>query len=109
MRGFRGRCPRCGEGRLLAGYIAPVAECAVCGEHLAPYLSGDLGPYFVTFAIGLTFTPVLVNLSMSGNVREGLVLVVAAVAVACALILLPRAKGAAIGALWALDIQANRH
>ncbi len=56
-RGFRGRCPRCGQGRLLAGYISPVSECAICGEHLQPCQTADFAPYLVVFAIALTLPP----------------------------------------------------
>ncbi len=30
-RGFRGRCPRCGEGPLYRAYIKVDKHCSVCG------------------------------------------------------------------------------
>ena len=30
-RGFRNRCPLCGEGRIFNGYLTVVPECAHCG------------------------------------------------------------------------------
>lgn len=107
-RGFRGRCPRCGQGRLLSGYISPVADCPRCGEHLRPYQTADFAPYLVVFANGLIFTPVIVVLSMSPYGSVWLTALLVLVALANALTLLPRAKGAAIALLWALDIRANQ-
>lgn len=107
-RGFRGRCPACGGGHVLKGYISPCTECESCHENLAPYQAADFAPYLVTFAIGLTFTPVILVSTMVWNVPAPLALTVGlTAALACALTLLPRMKGAAIGLLWALDVRAN--
>ena len=107
-RGFRGRCPRCGKGALLAGYIAPIAVCAHCGEALAPYQTADFAPYLVVFCIGLIFTPLTVILSMSAYASMWLAALVIFAALVSALLLLPRFKGAAIALLWSLDVQANQ-
>lgn len=107
-RGFRGRCPHCGRGRILTGYIAPVPVCEVCEEDLTPYRTADFAPYLVVFVIGLIFTPLTVALSMHGDGRGGLLIAIMATAVATALFLLPRAKGAAIALLWALDVRSNQ-
>jgi uncharacterized protein (DUF983 family) len=106
-RGFRLACPKCGRGRLLSGYLTPVAACNVCGEQLAAYQSADFAPYLVTFAIGLVFTPLIVVLELSGYANDWSVAGIAALALVSALLLLPRAKGAAISLLWALDVRSN--
>ena len=107
-RGFRGRCPRCGKGPIFSGYIAPIARCVACGERLAPYQTADFAPYLVVFAIGLIFTPMIVAVSMSSAASNDALYSIGAAALISALVLLPRAKGAAIGLLWALDIQSNQ-
>jgi uncharacterized protein (DUF983 family) len=107
-RGLRGKCPRCGEGRLLSGYISPRAACEACGEDLSPYQTADFAPYLTTFAIGLTFTPMIVLVEMSAHPSQALMGALGAVALGCALALLPVAKGAAIALLWSLDIQVNQ-
>ena len=105
-RGFRGRCPPCGNGKLLAGFISPRPLCSACGENLAPFQTADFAPYLVTFAIGLTFTPLILVSTMLWNVPEHLALGVRlTAALACAMLLLPRMNGAAIGLLWALDVR----
>jgi len=107
-RGLRGRCPRCGQGRILKSYIAPVDACASCGENLAPYRTADFAPYLVVFVIGLIFTPLTIALSMSTAGDGDAIVAIMAAAVVTALLLLPRAKGAAIALLWALDVRSNQ-
>lgn len=41
--GLAGRCPRCGEGRLFAGYLRVRESCAACGLDFRHHDSGD-GP-----------------------------------------------------------------
>ena len=103
-RGFLGRCPACGKGAVLAGYIKPAPRCLACGENLAPYQTADFAPYLVTFAIGLIFTPLIVVMALRDPQRPWILYAVMAAALISALMLLPRAKGAAIGILWALDV-----
>ncbi len=81
-RGIRGRCPRCGKGRILSGYIRPNARCAACGEDLSSYRTADFAPYLVTFVIGAIFTPLTVVFSMSADANAWVVaaLTVAALA-----------------------------
>lgn len=108
LRGFIGRCPACGTGHALQGYLSPRLACEVCNENLAAYQSADFAPYLVTFAIGLTFTPLILVATMIWDVPDSVALSVGlSAALACALTLLPRMKGAAIGLLWALDVRAN--
>jgi|CXWL01.1.fsa_nt_gi uncharacterized protein (DUF983 family) len=106
-RGFLGRCPNCGQGKLLTGYISPTPDCQACREHLAPYQAADFAPYIVTFVIGLIFTPLIAVLAVRGMTAPWIPVLFGFAVVASALLLLPRAKGAAIALLWALDIKSN--
>lgn len=51
--GVRGRCPRCGEGRLFEGYLATARGCTVCGLDYTFFDSGDGPAVFVMSAVGL--------------------------------------------------------
>lgn len=104
MRGFIGRCPACGRGPVIRGYISPVAACSVCSEDLARYQTADFAPYLVTFFVGLVFTPLTFVLSLDETLADWALYVTIAAALATAIVLLPRTKGAAIGLLWALDV-----
>lgn len=50
--GIRGRCPRCGEGRLFAGYLDLAPECAVCGLDFRPADSADGPAVFIILILG---------------------------------------------------------
>lgn len=53
FRGLFCRCPRCGEGRLFAGYLRAVPACAACGEAFdGLHRADDLPPYLTVFIVG---------------------------------------------------------
>ena len=45
--GLAGRCPRCGDGHLFAGFISVAPRCEVCGLDFAFADSGDGPAVFV--------------------------------------------------------------
>jgi uncharacterized protein (DUF983 family) len=105
-RGFIGRCPSCGRGRLFRSYLKVVNTCEICGEDLTGHRADD-APAYVTLLIvahgvgaGILFSDeVWPHSSMLWVVLFWLVVT----ALAC-LIILPRAKGAIIGHQWALGL-----
>ena len=56
QRGWRRRCPRCGEGPLFAGYLKVADRCPVCGLDYAAVDSGDGPAVFVIFVVGFIVT-----------------------------------------------------
>ena len=56
-RGWRGRCPNCGEGRLFRAYLKVVDRCAVCDTELFHQRADDAPPYFVTLITGHIVVP----------------------------------------------------
>ena len=50
--GLRGLCPRCGRGRLFAGFLALKPRCEVCGLDFAFADSGDGPAFFVMSIVG---------------------------------------------------------
>ena len=50
--GLKGRCPRCGEGRLFRGFLSVALRCANCGLDYGFADSGDGPAVFVTLIIG---------------------------------------------------------
>ena len=93
---------------MLSGYISPIATCAHCGEMLAPYQTADFAAYLVVFSVGLVFTPATAALSTSHYASGALIACLVLAALASALVLLPRAKGAAIALLWFHGITGNQ-
>ncbi len=54
------RCPRCGQGRLFAGFLSVLPRCEVCGLDFAFANSGDGPAVFVIFIV----SPVVILLAV---------------------------------------------
>ena len=50
--GWRGRCPRCGEGRLFDGFLTVAPRCANCGLDFDFADSGDGPAVFIMMIVG---------------------------------------------------------
>jgi uncharacterized protein (DUF983 family) len=101
-RGFRRRCPECGEGKLFRGYLKVQPVCEACGHENGRYPADDAPPYFTILLVGhLVVAPMLV-FPFIWQAPVWLVLAVTLPILATAtLLLLPRVKGAVIGGHWA--------
>ena len=51
-RGFRRLCPRCGQGRMFAGYLSVREACDACKMEFEPLRADDAPPYFTLFIVG---------------------------------------------------------
>ena len=102
-RGWRCKCPSCGEGAMYYKYLKVNPTCPVCGTELHHHRADDAPPYFV--------------MTITAHVVVGLILVMEKyyplplwiefaislpLLVILSLWLLPRVKGALIGYQWAL-------
>ncbi len=102
-RGFRRRCPQCGQGPLLQAYLKVVSPCPDCGHDNAQYPSDDAPPYFTILIAGHVLITPLVVAPFVWTLPPWAVLAVALpVSAALTLWLLPRVKGAVIGTHWAI-------
>ena len=102
-RGWRSRCPRCGEPTLYRAYLKMVSTCASCGEDLEPFRADDAPAYFTIFAIGHIIVPLVLMVERTWSPSlwvHALAWIPASLLLSLAL--LPRIKGATIGLLWAL-------
>ena len=52
VRGLRGRCPCCGEGRIFRAFLKVAPECTVCHAPLGRIRADDLPPYLTIFLVG---------------------------------------------------------
>jgi uncharacterized protein (DUF983 family) len=50
--GLAGRCPRCGEGKLFAGFLTVGPRCEACGLDFAFADSGDGPAFFIMSFVG---------------------------------------------------------
>ena len=52
QRGFVGKCPCCGRGRLFERFLQVARECEVCGEPFHHHRADDLPAYLVLLFVG---------------------------------------------------------
>ncbi len=102
LRGWRGRCPNCGSGPLLRGYLKVRDTCPVCGEALHHQRADDGPAYLTILIVGHLMAP-LILWAFTHYRPDPLVLaaVFSVGTVALSLYLLPRLKGALVGLQWA--------
>ncbi|RID91812.1 DUF983 domain-containing protein [Gemmobacter lutimaris] len=101
VRGWRRRCPNCGAGPVLRGYLTVRESCPVCHEALHHQRADD-GPAYITILIvGHIMGPALLWAFVQWR-PDPLILVsiFSVLAVAMTLWLLPRVKGAFVALQW---------
>ncbi|MEL6522971.1 MAG: DUF983 domain-containing protein [Pseudomonadota bacterium] len=101
LRGWQRRCPNCGSGPLMRGYLKVRKECPVCGEALHHHRADDGPAYLTILVVGHLMAPFLHIFFV--QFRPEPLVTFAVFAVACvglALFLLPRIKGMLIGLQW---------
>lgn len=100
-RGWRGRCPSCGEGRLFSGYVAVAEQCSACGLDLRDHRADDAPPYVTILIVGHVVIPLLLLAEKLWQPAEWLqYLVWLPVTLVMTLWLLRPVKGCLIGFLW---------
>ena len=55
--GLACKCPRCGQGRLFAGFLTVAESCTVCGLDLKKADSADGPAVFIIFILGFLVVP----------------------------------------------------
>lgn len=102
LNGWRRRCPKCGAGPLLKGYLKVRDRCLVCSEDLHHHRADDGPAYLTLLIVGHIMGPLLI-LAFETFRPEPLILA-STFSVGCvglSLYLLPRIKGAIVGFQWA--------
>jgi uncharacterized protein (DUF983 family) len=100
LRGLMGRCPHCGKGKLMRGYLKQVENCAVCGERLGHIRADDAAPWLTIIVVGHVFLPLAFLVNVDWMPTWAAVLLWSVCFAAIALAILPRAKSLFIGVLW---------
>ena len=103
LRGARGHCPACGEGRLFGHYLKVADHCPTCNEALFHHRADDAPPYFTILIAGHLLVPVLIAFEASVRPAPWVHAAIwVPVTLAMCLALLPVVKGAIVGLQWAL-------
>jgi uncharacterized protein (DUF983 family) len=100
-RGFRGRCPACGEGRIFRAFLKVADRCARCGEELHHHRADDFPAYLVIVIVGHILVPIVlvVETEIAPAVWISMMLW-PSLALAMALALLQPVKGAVVAIQW---------
>lgn len=106
LRGLHCACPRCGEGKLFAGYVSMRATCSGCGLEYEPYRADDAPAYFTILIVGHLIVPAMLLLEQGLHPETWVHLVLwMPLTLLLTLALLPRVKGAIVGVQWALNVR----
>ena len=102
-RGFRGRCPRCGEGKLFRAFLKVDNNCSVCGLDFTPHRADDLPAYLVIVVVGHIVVPMALFIETNYSPPVALQLAIyLPITLIASLVLLQPVKGAVVGMQWAL-------
>jgi uncharacterized protein (DUF983 family) len=102
-RGMAGRCPNCGLGPLLASYLRQVDRCAVCGEAYGHIRADDAPPWLTILVVGHLIVPLAIAVESVSTWSVWIATAVwATAALALSALVLPRAKGVFLAAIWSL-------
>ncbi|MDA0338653.1 MAG: DUF983 domain-containing protein [Proteobacteria bacterium] len=101
-RGWSGKCPECGHGRLFSGYLMVNRQCPNCELELDSHRADDAPPYFTILIVAHVVVPgMIIYERMAMPPLWHQMVIGIGVTVAMSLLLLPRIKGMLIGLQWA--------
>ena len=102
-RGFRGRCPRCGEGKLFRAFLKTADRCSSCSQDFTPHRADDLPAYLVIVIVGHIVVPLALWIETNYSPPVALQLAIyLPITLVASLALLQPVKGAVVGMQWAL-------
>ena len=105
IRGFSGKCPSCGSGKLFERGLRIQSNCANCAEQLHHHRADDLPAYLNIFVIGhivVALTMIVMDMKIIGT--WSLVAFACILAIAMAFLLMRPLKGMVVGAQWAMHM-----
>jgi uncharacterized protein (DUF983 family) len=110
MRGWRRRCPNCGAGPMMRGYLKVRDDCPVCGEDLHHQRADDGPAYLTILIVGHVLAPLLLWAFVTWRPDPLTLFAIFSVGtVALSLFLLPRLKGAMVAFQWAKRLHGFGH
>lgn len=105
LRGFCGRCPQCGEGKMFAHFLKVADKCENCGEELFHHRADDFPAYLVMVVVGHIVVPAVLAVETAYAPPVWLQLAIwLPVTLFASLGLLQPVKGAVVGVQWQLGM-----
>lgn len=102
IRGWKRRCPNCGKGRMLSGYLKVRDTCTECNEALHHHRADDGPAYLTILIVGHLMAPTI--LYVFTTYRPAPIVLASTFTLGCvalSLYLLPRLKGVVVAIQWA--------
>jgi uncharacterized protein (DUF983 family) len=104
-RGFRGKCPNCGEGHLFGRFLKVADACDHCGEELFHHRADDFPAYLVMVVVGHLVVPAILAVETAYAPPVWLQLAVwLPITLFASLALLQPTKGAIVGLQWQIGM-----
>lgn len=104
-RGFRCRCPKCGEGKLFGAFLKVADECPACGEAFHHHRADDFPAYIVIVIVGHLIVPAVLALETHAAPSYWVhVALWLPLTLASCLALLQPTKGAIVALQWHLGM-----
>jgi uncharacterized protein (DUF983 family) len=104
-RGFRGRCPNCGKGKLFRAFLKVTDRCDACGEEFHHHRADDFPAYLVIVIVGHIVVPLVLHVETTYAppywVHAALWL---PLTIGMSLALLQPVKGAVVGLQWQMGM-----
>lgn len=63
-RGFCGRCPNCGEGKLFRKFLKVADHCPACQEAFHHHRADDMPAYILILVLGHILVPLIVTVEL---------------------------------------------
>jgi uncharacterized protein (DUF983 family) len=104
-RGFKMKCPHCGEGHLFGRFLKVVDHCDACGESYSAQRADDLPAYLVIVIVGHAVVPALLALETAYAPPYWLhALIWLPITLISSLALLQPVKGSVVGLQWQIGM-----
>jgi uncharacterized protein (DUF983 family) len=103
FRGFIGRCPHCGQGKLFRAFLKVTDRCEACGEDLSHQRADDFPAYIVILIVGHLLVPMVLFVETAFAPPYAVQLAVwLPLALVLSVALLQPVKGAIVSLQWAM-------
>tara|TARA_A100000171_G_scaffold52843_1_gene73569 strand:+ start:4689 stop:5111 length:423 start_codon:yes stop_codon:yes gene_type:complete len=104
FRGFKLKCPACGEGKLFSKFLKVRDHCSHCHQELSHFRADDAPPYLTIFIIVHLVVPFFLALDRFYNLSIPFLLVLSLpITLILTLATMPFVKGGVLGVLYQLE------
>jgi uncharacterized protein (DUF983 family) len=105
LRGWRRKCPRCGNGAMMSSYLKVADSCQMCDQELHHHRADDGPAYLTIFLVGHLMAPLLLHVFTTWRPEPLTLFTIFGIGcLSLSLYLLPRFKGVIVAYQWAREM-----